>query len=266
MPGALLSVLLLHGLHPRRDFLGKPEYRAGHAACNRFADHKKVRLQVPQAGTTAHAGGDGVGFIDDQQAAIAARQFAALLHKAVCGQDHADIGHRRFAQQRADIALRQRRLKRVDVIERDRPAIPGQVIGLADQPGTMHRGALAIAHHHVIHGAVVAAVEHQQCLALGDRPRPAHHVAVGIGGRGGHLPIRQAKALGKQLAADHCIFAGEHRGQASVGLFDHGAGNRLGRMPEHAAGIAQAKIDVFMTVHIGETCAFGLLHKQRRGH
>ena len=69
----------------------------------------------------------------NEQAAVLARQLAAFLQEPRIGQDHADIGHRRFAEQGADIALRQRRFQRLDVVEGDGAAVLGQVVGLADQ-------------------------------------------------------------------------------------------------------------------------------------
>ena len=55
------------GLHGVGHRCAATEDAARYAAGNRLADHEEVRLQVPQLGAAAHAGGDGVGFIDDQQ-------------------------------------------------------------------------------------------------------------------------------------------------------------------------------------------------------
>ncbi len=204
-----------------------------------------------------------MGLIDDQQAAVLARQLAAALHEARIGEDHADVGHRRLAEQGADITLGQGGLQCCDIVEGDGAAVLGQVVGLADQPRAVHRLAVPVAHHHVIDGAVVAAIEHQQGLALGDGARPAQHVAVGVGRRGGDLPVGQAEALRQQFAADHGILAGEHGGQAVAGLLGDGAGHGIGRVTEHAAGVAQAEVDVLMTVHVEEACALGALDEQR---
>ena len=204
-----------------------------------------------------------MGFVDDQQAAVLARQLAALLHEARIGQHHADVGHRRLAEQGADVALSQCGFQRCDVVERNGAAVLGQVVGLADQTGAVHGLAIAFAHHHVVDSAVVAAVEHQQGLALGDGARPAQHVAVGIGGGGGHLPVGQAEALGQQLATDHGVLAGQHGGQAIVRLLGEGASDRVGRVAEHGAGVAQAEVDVLMTVHVEETRTLGAFDEQR---
>jgi len=83
---------------------------AGHATGDRLAEHEKVRFKVPQASTATDIGGDGVGFVDDQQCAIFTREFAALFQEARIGQDHADVGHRRLAEQGAHVTLGQCRL------------------------------------------------------------------------------------------------------------------------------------------------------------
>ena len=139
----------------------------------------------------------------------------------------------------------------------------GQVIGLADQAGARLGFAVVATHHHVIDGAVVAAVEHQQHFALGDRPRPAQHIAVRIRGGGGDLPERQTEACGQQLAGNHGIFAGEHGGQAVVALFGDRLGDRVRRVAEHGAGVAQAEVDVFVAVDIIEARALGAADEQR---
>ena len=204
-----------------------------------------------------------MGLVDDQQRAVFTRQLAALLHKAWLGEDHADVGHRRFAEQGADVAFSQRRFQRSHVVERDRAAVLGQVIGLADQTAARHGFAVDATHHYVVHGAVVAAVEHQQGFALGDRAGPAQHVAVRIRGGGGDLPEWQAEARGQQLAADHRVFAWQHGGQAVVALFGDGLGDRVRRVAEHGAGVAQTEIDVLMTVHVIEARPLGPFDKQR---
>ena len=160
-----------------------------------------------------------MGLVDDQQRAVfLAGQLAAFLHKARLGQDHADVGHRRLAEQGAHIAFSQRGFQGGHIVERDRAAVLGQVIGLANQAGARHGFAVDAAHHHVIHRAVVAAVEHQQGFALGNGAGPAQHIAIRICCCGGHLPERQAEARGQQLAADHRVLARQHGGQAVVAL------------------------------------------------
>ncbi|MNY24103.1 hypothetical protein D3C86_1577990 [compost metagenome] len=121
------------------------------------------------------------------------------------------------------------------------------------------------AHHDVVHGAVVAAVEHQQHLAFGDAAGPAQHIAVGIGGGGADLPVRQAEAGGQQLAGDHRVLAGQHAGQAVARLFGDGLGDRLRRVAEHAAGVAEAEVEVLVTVHVMEARALGPADEQRAG-
>ncbi|MNE30468.1 hypothetical protein D3C80_1239850 [compost metagenome] len=218
---------------------------------------------MPGASAAAGAGGQGVGLVDDQQGADLAGQLAQARHEARLRQDHADVGQRRLAEHRGHVAGGQRRLQRGQVVERHHAAVLGQVARLADQPRTVHGVAVAGAHHGLVDGAVVAAIEHQDHLAPGDRPRPAQDEAVGVGGGGRHLPERQAEALGQALAADHRILTGQHGGQAAPGLLAQGRGNRRRRVAEHAAGIAQAEVDVLAAVDVDEARALGALDEQR---
>ena len=80
----------------------------------------------------------------------------------------------------------------------------------------------------VIEGAVITAIEDQQGIALGNGPRPAQYIAVGVGGRGRDLPVGQAKARGEQLATHQGIFAGQHGGQAVASLLGKGLGDLIG--------------------------------------
>jgi len=112
---------------------------------------------------------------------------------------------------------------------------------------------------------VITAIEDQQGIALGNRPRPAQYIAVGVGGRGRDLPVGQAKARGEQLATHQGIFAGQHGGQAVASLLGKGLGDRLRRVAEHAAGVAQAEVDVLVAVDIMETRPLGALDEQRTG-
>ena len=265
MAMAVFLSLLARGEHLLGHLGAAAEDAAGNAAGDRLADHEEVRVEVPQLGATTDIGGDGVGLVDDQERTVLAGQLAAFLHEARVGQDHADIGHGRLAQQGADVALGQRRFQRLDVVERDGAAVFGQVVGLADQAGAVHGLAVAAAHHHVVHGAVVAAVEHQQGLAPGHRAGPAQHVAVGVGGGGGDLPERQAEARGQQFAADHGVFARQHGGQAVVGLLGDGLGDRVRRVAKHGAGVAQAEVDVLVAVDVIKAGALGALDEQRAG-
>jgi hypothetical protein len=99
----------------------------------------------------------------------------------------------------------------------------------------------------------------------GDRPRPAQHEPVGVGRGRRHLPERQLEALGQQLADNGGVGARQHGGQAALGLAAHHLGDRLGRMAEHGAGIAQAEVVVGVAVDIDQRGAVGLAHEQRKG-
>ncbi|MNF62030.1 hypothetical protein D3C84_436990 [compost metagenome] len=265
MAMAVFAGMASGALHGLGHFRAAAIDRAGHAAGDGLAEGDEVRRQVPAAGAAAGAGGDGVGLVDDQQAAVLAGQFAQALHVAGLGQDHADIGHRRLAEHRGDVALGQGRFQRGEVVEGHRAAVAGQVVGLADQPGAVHGAAFAATHHDVVHRAVVAAIEYQQHLAPGNGAGPAHYEAVGVGGGGRYLPVGQAETFGQQLAGDHGVFAGKHGGQAVGALFGDGAGDGLGGVAEHAAGVAQAEVHVLVAVHVMETRAFGVVHEQRAG-
>jgi hypothetical protein len=77
---------------------------------------------------------------------------------------------------------------------------------LPQQAGALHRLAIHQINKHIVDGAVIAAIEHQQLLATGGGPRPAQGKAVGIGGGHGKLPVRQAKAPRQFLGHPDRIF------------------------------------------------------------
>jgi len=203
-----------------------------------------------------------VGLVQHQQAAVAVDQGGGGLPEAGLGQHHADVGHHRLGQHAGHVARCQRGLQRGQVVELHHAGGGGQVLHLAQQAVALLGAAVHQIDEHVIHRAVVAAIEDQQGLAAGDGAQPAQHEAVGVGGRHRELPHRQAEVRGQLLAHHGRVFARQHRGEPAPGLRGQRGGHGGRRVAEHGAGVPQAEVHQRVAVHIGEVRALGLCHLQ----
>jgi len=135
------------------------------------------------AAIAAGAAGQGVGFVDHQQRAVFAGEGAHGVEKARLGQHHADIGEHRLGEHAGHVARGHRGAQSVQVVELDHPGVGREVLHLAEQAGAGVGGAVGIEiDEHVVDRAVIAAVEHHDVFAPGERARPAQHKAVGVAG------------------------------------------------------------------------------------
>ena len=90
-----------------------------------------------------------------------------------------------------------------------------------------------------------------------DFARDADGEAIGIGGGESKLPVGEAEAAG-EFFADPCgVFGGEHQRDSVIGLARDRRGGWRGRVAGHGAGVAQAEVNVIVTVHILEMRAVG---------
>ena len=247
-------------------FFRQPPDGSGQAACHAFADDEDVGRQGMNAGIAAVAGGDGVGFVDDEQRAIAARQGAQPVVEPGIGQDHARVGHDGFGQDGGNLAGGEGRLNSGEVVEFHASGQLAKVGDLTHQ--ALPIGGLAVGefHHRIVNRAVVAAVEHKDLGPPGDGAGDADGKAVGIGCRGGDLPAEGAEGVLQEAASLKRVFGRQHIGQAARRLMAHGARHRLGRMAEHRAGVAKAEIVDLIAVDIGDPRAFGACHKGQVRH
>jgi hypothetical protein len=81
----------------------------------------------------------------------------------------------------------------------------------------------------------------------------------GAGGRReGELPVGKAEPPGHLLADPERVLAGEHQRDPVPRLLRDRTHRRLGRVPRHRAGVAQAEVDVLVTVDVVEARAAGV--------
>ena len=206
-----------------------------------------------------------MGLVDDQQRAVFAGEVAQPRMEARLRQHHADIGQRRLRQHAGDIALLQRRFQPRQIVELHDRGPEGQIIGLADQSPAGHRPAIPEAQEGIVDRAVIAAVEHQHLGPAGDGAAPADDEAVGVGGRGGHLPEGQAELARQELAHHRHILGRQHIGEAMAGLGGDRRRHGRGRMAEHRAGVAQAEIVIAVAVDVGQRGTGGIGDEEREG-
>ena len=252
-------------VHPLGNFGTEAIDGAGHPAAHRLAEHEQIAQRAISGAIAPIPGADCVRFVPNQQRAMARASFAQRFQIARLGQDHADIGHRRFGQHAGHIAFGQRRFERSQIVEFDHHGVLAQIVNLPDQATPQFRHAITQIDKHIIDRAVIAAVEHQHLVAPGDPPAPADHRTVGLAGARRDLPERQFEACRQFIRHHHRIFGGQHESQPARGLPRDCRGDRGGRMAEHRSGVAQAEIVIAVAVCIPQLCPLRTVGKQRAG-
>jgi hypothetical protein len=115
----------------------------------------------------------------------------------------------------------------------------------------------------LVHGAVVAPVEDEDLGSSRDRPRETKREAVGVGRCERHLPIGQPKTTLKLLAHPKRVFGGQHERDASASAIDDGIDRRLRRVARHGARVAEAQVEIAVTVGALEVGAFAPCDEER---
>src|SRR4029077_12963546 len=98
------------------NFFGDAVGGAGNAAADGLAENENVGLQIPFTSAAAGAGADGVGFVGDEQRAVAAREIARGGPVAVVGEDDADVGHGGFGEDAGDVVMLESVFERVEIV------------------------------------------------------------------------------------------------------------------------------------------------------
>ena len=191
-------------------------------------------------------------------------EFAQVVMEARFGQHHAGIGQYRFGNDAGDIAIRQRNLKRRQIVELNNAGAFGQVAELTRETRPVDRLAVAQPHHRLVHRAMIAAVEDEDLVAAGDRARDTQRKAVRVGGGGRDLPRRKPELVLEQSAELQRVFTRQHVGQPAPCLSGDGARNRGRGMAEHRARIPEAEIVQLDAVETGDRRAFRLAHDERK--
>ena len=246
--------------------VGEAIHRAGKPTSHGLARDEEIRLQTVAARVPAQSTAQRMRLVDGEQRTVPARQFPQGLVEARRGQHHAAVGHHRFGQYAGIFAGGQGRFQRGEVVEGDASTVQSKICCLAHEPGTI--GHLAVCfetHHRVLDLPVVAVVEHQHAFAPGDGTGPTKYATVGVAGRHGDLPPRQAEAGSKQRAHFRGDCTGQHGSQPLGHLRLQGSHHRWRRMTEHGAGVAEAEVDIRIPVHVGERGAGSTGHMQGFG-
>ena len=157
-------------------------------------------------------------------------------------------------------------LHRRQVVERDDQGGQVRRHRRPDRAPPLDHPALGVEHGEgLVHGAVVAVVDHDDLRPAGQVAGVADHVPVRVRGGERELPLGQAEAPGQLLGGDRGVLGRQHRGDAPAGLeADRRDGSR-GEWPDISAGVAQAQVDVLDSVHAGEVGALGLRDVDREG-
>jgi len=158
----------------------------------------------------------------------------------------------------------QRRFERVQIVEFDDARVREQVVRLPEQAVALHGAAVDEIDEDVVDGAVIAAVEHDDRVAARRGARPAQHEAVRVARAQRELPERQAEPARELARHPRGVLARQHRRVAARRLLGERACDRLGRMAEHRARIAETEVDVAVSVDVGKRRAARLLHVQRK--
>ena len=171
--------------------------------------------------------------------------------EAVVGMDDADVGHHRLGQHAGDVAVLQRALDHVEVVERhlDGRVARLRAAGRDDRAGW--RPGVA-AHQRLVDMAVIVAGEDQNLVLSRRAARDAE--GLGVGGRGGQreLPHRHAEARAQQ-PADRDRILGRQQEVAAVGeALGDGARDRRGAEAAHHAEVALRHVEIAVAVDVGE--------------
>ena len=239
-----------------------PERRGRHPARDRLADDEEVGFEAPRA-RAARADADRVGLVDHEEGAGAAGDLAERVVEAGVGRDDADVGERGLREHAGDVAGRERGLERVDVVELDDLGGDRRVDRRSDVAGPRLHPTVIEDPERLVDGAVVAPVEDEDLVAPGRVPREPQHEPVGVGRRHRDLPERQAETLPQLLADGDRVFGGEHGRDPASRLPRDGVDGRRRRVTGHRAGVAEAEVDVGVTVDVDEVSVVRLLDEDR---
>ena len=98
---------------------------------------------------------------------------------------------------------------------------------------------------------VIPGLFFQHDSATGGGAQPSQHEAVGVAGGHRELPARQAEALCEHLGRGQGVLARQHGRQPARGLGLQRRRHRGRGVAEHRTGVAQAEVDVLVTVGVG---------------
>src|SRR5579859_4178904 len=164
------------------DFFGDAVSGARNAAADGLAEDEHVGLQIPFASAAAGTGANGVGFVGDEESAVAAREIARGGPVAVVGKDDADVGHGRFGEDASDVVMLESVFEGLQIVEFDDAGGFRGIYRRADIAAARAYDAVVQRDKSFVHGAVIAVMEDQDFGTLRDFAGDADGETVGVGG------------------------------------------------------------------------------------
>ena len=201
--------------------------------------------------------------VDDQQRAVLACQFAQGSMKPFVREHHACVCQRRFRQNAGNVFHCQFPFQSRYVVKLDDAC--GHVERNRRSDAALARVDLSVVEpgQRFVVSAVVAAVEHEDLSPARDCARDPCCKAIRIRGGQRERPARQPGAA-LELGRDrHAVLGWQHVGEAAIDGVAHRGNEHARGMPEHCPGIAEAEIDVLVTVNVGNLRAFCAFDKHR---
>ena len=156
---------------------------------------------------------------------------------------------------RGHVAVVQRPLERVEVVERHDPGRQRRVDLRTDRARAADDAAAVVGEdrQRLVDRAVVAPVHHRDLRSAGEVAGEAQDEPVGVGGRHRQLPLREPEPAGEFGADPGGVGRRQHRRQPDRCL----VGDRVGDSPDtvarHRTGVAEAEVDVLDAVDVDES-------------
>src|SRR5580658_8496 len=172
-------------MNPPRDALGdffRATVRgARYAAADGFSEDEKVGRKFPRSCASARASADGVGFIGDEQRAVAPGERLRGLPVAVFRQDDPDVGHGRFGQNASNVVVSQGVLERGNIVELDDTRGFRGIYRRTEVAASWSDAAVGLQRgERFVHRAVVAIMENKDLAAPGDFAGYTNGETVGV--------------------------------------------------------------------------------------
>ncbi len=189
------------------------------------------------------------------------RQLAHRLVEARLRMDDADVREHRLGEHASDVAGCQLALERLDVVPLDDARRQVERHRRAEIALALDDAAVTQRCERLVDRAVVAPVEDEHLRPARDEAGKADREAVRVGRRDRELPPRQAEPPRQLLAHPQRVLARKHQRDPARGLLGDRTHDRLGRVPGHRAGVAEAEVDVLDAVDVAEASALCLARK-----
>ena len=205
-------------------------------------------------------------FIDDQQHAVLAREFAYRGQVARLRQHDADVGKRWLHEHTCNIATRKRLLERIDVVELNHTGSERRIYLRTKRSRTRNDCARFVEHSkRFVDGAVVTPVHDDDLAATGEVPSEPQHKPIRIGCGHRHLPRRQPEPASEFAADPRRIVVGQHGGDAAQRLAIERLGNCHKPMANHCSRVAETEVVILDAIDISEVSAVRLTKEEWKG-